>query len=474
VPRPLALLLTIGFVYYLFRLDGRRKWDVSPALWIPLTWVLIVGSRPISVWLSLMGIQTSSSLEDGSPVDRTVTLGLIVVGVYVLRQRRVELMTFIRENGWLSIFLLYGFLAVFWSDFPFVSFKRWIKAIGEPIVALVLLTEANRQQAFAQMIKRATIVLMPFSIMLVKYFPEIGKRYSAWGGGESGGVTGGKNALGRLCLVLGFFLFCHFLQTRRLPASQERKNELWLTAFLLWMVWWNMIESASSTALVALVVGMLVVWLVATPVVSHRFVGSYAVGLVITLFMADVLFNFWDHVLTILGEDATLTGRTDLWADLLAMDINPVVGAGFESFWMGERLEHIWKLHWWQPNEAHNGFLEVYLNLGLLGLVILVCVLIATYRKCRRTLLEAFETGRMRLGFLAAVLLFNWPEAGFRPMGLVFFMFYTIAIDYPERAIVTKTANQVAPPPVRKLLRGINPRWRPAATSAGRVAFHGR
>ena len=77
-------------------------------------------------------------------------------------------------------------------------------------------------------------------------------------------------------------------------------------------------------------------------------------------------------MIQLLGKDPTLTDRTLLWAELLKVDINPLFGTGFESFWLGERFRSFTASHWWAPNEAHNGYLETYLNLGLVGLFLLI------------------------------------------------------------------------------------------------------
>jgi exopolysaccharide production protein ExoQ len=435
VPRQLPLLLTCAFVGYLFWRDVREKPNISYAVWIPLIWFLIIGSRPVSIWLSILfGISTSASLEDGSPIDRVVSSALIAGGCYVLSKRRISLFELVRKNRWLLLYITYCFLGIWWSDYAFVAFKRWIRAIGDPVMIVVLLSESDRTEAVTRLFKRATYILAPFSIMLIKYFPEIGRLFSVWGAGQSRGVAGDKNVLGRLCLILGFFLFCHVLRTIRLPASVQRRKELLLSGLLLWMIWWNLIESASSTALVALVVGMATLLALAMPCVNRRFIGAYALGAVLTLFALDSLFGIYDTLLVVLSKDPTLTGRTKLWDDLFAMDINPLVGVGFESFWLGERLEHLWSTHWWQPNEAHNGYLEVYLNLGSIGLLIIVVLLFVVYRKSRAKLLTDFEQGRQRLGFLAAFVLFSWTEAGFRSNSMTLLMFYLIAIDYPAVA----------------------------------------
>ena len=103
-----------------------------------------------------------------------------------------------------------------------------------------------------------------------------------------------------------------------------------------------------------------------------------------------------------LGRDSTLTGRTDIWRQVLDLHTNPLVGVGFESFWLGERLRKIGELYWWQANEAHNGYLETYLNLGLIGLFILVGWIVAAFRKSRLEFLGNFEFGRFRSSYFVA------------------------------------------------------------------------
>src|SRR5207253_4400237 len=119
-----------------------------------------------------------------------------------------------------------------------------------------------------------------------------------------------------------------------------------------------------------------------------------------------------------------------LWARLLEVHINPILGTGFESFWLGKRLDQLEGIFFFIPNEAHNGYLEVYLNLGLVGLLIVIALLIATYWKIRPELFRNFEWGRYRLGMLAAILLRGWTESCFTPGSALWFVFYIIAMDY--------------------------------------------
>ena len=72
----------------------------------------------------------------------------------------------------------------------------------------------------------------------------------------------------------------------------------------------------------------------------------------------------------------------DLWRYLLAVPLNPVFGVGFESFWLGDRLPALAGTHSGGIQlQAHNGYLETYLNLGLLGLIMFFALIASTFRK---------------------------------------------------------------------------------------------
>ena len=86
----------------------------------------------------------------------------------------------------------------------------------------------------------------------------------------------------------------------------------------------------------------------------------------------------------------------------------------------------------WSPSGAQNDYLDTYLNLGLIGLSILIGLLIATFWKMRLELFRDFEWGRYRLGFFAAIVLHACTERTFGSGQPLWFVFYIIALDYPR------------------------------------------
>lgn len=431
-PPTIALFCTILFVIYLFRRDLRERPNVTGALWLPLCWMLLIGSRSVTQWLHILGIMNLGSVEEGNPIDALIYFSLTVSGLYVLSQRQVSLSEVIRNNAWLMAFLAYCFLAIFWSDYPFVASKRWIKVLGHPIMALVVFTGPDPGEALSRLLKRSAYVLFPFSILLIKYYPEIGRNFDSFTGlAVNNGICDTKNMLGASCLVLGFFFLCQFPDIWRWERSRARRRELCLIGGLLLMDGWLFWKAHSATAFLSLLIATGISTLLGRRWVNKRFVGTYAIATVIALVIAELTFHIFERIVGLSGHGSTVIGRIELWRELLAVPINPILGVGFESFWLGTRLVLLHEGRPWQPNEAHNGYLEIYLDLGILGLIMLAGVFLGTFHKIRLELLRNLDWGRYRMGFLIAIIFYNFTEASFRGLSLIWFAFYIIALDYP-------------------------------------------
>ena len=191
MPPPVATVLTLGFVIFLFRRDIREKPDVSGALWLPLLWLVIGCSRPVSEWLNIFGLPVSgaASVEEGSPLDAWFFFALIIAGFCVLIKRQVRLSEVVSNNGWLIVFLLYCFISITWSDFPFVAFKRWIKILGHPIMALIVLTEPNPKRSANQLDEAMRLCRRPGFHSLHQILSSIGTGFQRVGRGRESAAS---------------------------------------------------------------------------------------------------------------------------------------------------------------------------------------------------------------------------------------------------------------------------------------------
>jgi exopolysaccharide production protein ExoQ len=440
LPPFVALVLTMGLIFFLFRRDFREKPNVSGALWLPLVWMVLTCSKPVSQWLTIFGLPVSgpAAVEEGSPLDAYFYLALAIAGFCVLNKRQVQLSEVVRNNSWIIALLFYCFVAIAWSDFPLIAFKRWIKILGHPIMALIVLTEPDPEEALTRLMKRCAYVVIPVSILFIKYYPQWGVYYDDWTGLQMNkGIAGGKNALGADCLILGFFFFWHLLQTWRSERDTRRRNELRLIAGFALGIYWLLAHAHSATATITLFVGIVMVMFVGSRFVNRNFIGTYIVAGLVLLAAAELSFGISGELSEALGRGSGLSGRTKLWTALLGLHTNPIFGVGFESFWLGDRPAQLEGVFFFIPNEAHNGYLEIYLNLGLIGLTILIGLFLATYRRTRLKLFRNFEWGRYRLGFFVAVVLYNWTEAAFKTYHPLWFVFYLIAMEYPRTHLST-------------------------------------
>jgi O-antigen ligase len=141
-------------------------------------------------------------------------------------------------------------------------------------------------------------------------------------------------------------------------------------------------------------------------------------------------------IVDMFGKDMTLTTRTEVWPMLIQLNDGVLLGCGFNSFWTGERLAYIYS----QLNiiQAHNGYLETYLSGGIVGVVLLLVLLIASGLMIKRELVLGREFARVRMMFWAATVLYNFTEAGFNKMGIIWFASLVAIVQSPYGPLVAK------------------------------------
>ena len=325
MPPTLALLLTLGFIAFLFRRDFRANPKISRALWVPFLWMFIIASRPVSAWLAILGLGGSGgvAVEEGSPLDAIVYLTLMTVGVVILNNRRVSLGAIIEENRWLTIFILYCFLAIFWSDFPLISAKRWIKILGHPVMALIILTETDVKEALVRLMKWNAYLLLPISILWIKYFPELGRTNEEWGAMLNRGIAEGKNGLGTICLTLGLVFLWYSLQVLRSEKTKQRRNELFLLGGLWLMEGYCLRKAHSSTSTITLLLSSALMLALGLRFVDKRRIGVYALAGIVLFIIAQSLFDVYGSVVDVSGHGLTIARKRTLVGILIAHRYEP-------------------------------------------------------------------------------------------------------------------------------------------------------
>ena len=135
-------------------------------------------------------------------------------------------------------------------------------------------------------------MVVPVSILFIKYYPELGRGFDPWTGeGFNTGITSNKNMLGADCLILGYFFFWYLLQTWRTERSTWRRNELRLIAGFLIGIWWLLSQAHSATSLTSLIVGIVVVVFVGIRSINKNFIGTYMLTALVLVVVAELAFG---------------------------------------------------------------------------------------------------------------------------------------------------------------------------------------
>src|SRR5437868_14984547 len=92
------------------------------------------------------------------------------MSVVVLAKRGCKVGKLLSANGAIVLFLLYCGASILWADYPDVTFKRWIKALGDLAMVLIVLTDEDPSAALKRLLARVGFVLIPASILLAKYY----------------------------------------------------------------------------------------------------------------------------------------------------------------------------------------------------------------------------------------------------------------------------------------------------------------
>jgi exopolysaccharide production protein ExoQ len=433
----LILLVSLATFWWLIKRDNRLRDGVSAAVWIPTLWVGIIASRPLSMWLGFGG---GSDTQGGSPMDALFFMVMIFASLIVLSRRQVAWSRLISEN-W-AIFLFYGFLlvSVLWANSPFVSFKRWFKELGNIFVLLVILTEANPQQALRAVFFRCGCVLIPLSYIFIRWFPDLGRVYNIHSGGmEATGVTCQKNSLGAMILVCSLIILWDWLTLLRLQKQQPKEKlrlDLYFRGGLLLLGAYLLHICDSKTSMSCLALGAGVIFATRLPLLQKRIrsLGALAVAGFVGYLALNQIFDVKAEILHDLGRNADITGRTEVWQALLNAGTDPILGTGYMDIWDDPRYTS--KLPDGDTVSAHSGYLEIYLCSGAVGVFFLAIMILASGVRINRALGWDGDYGVVRFAIFLAALLANYTESNFAWMTPIGFLFLIASIGHAEAASI--------------------------------------
>jgi exopolysaccharide production protein ExoQ len=415
----LALLICSTGIAGLFFLDRDPSTRNSKALWLPVIWLWIAGSRAVSSWF---GIRSGSagalaSTLDGSPIDAAIYAILMAAGIIVLFLRRDRAVVLLKKNGPILIYLLYCLISITWSSIPEPAFKRWTKDVGDVVMALVLVTDGHPIEALRRLYSRVGFILLPFSIFLIRY-TDLGRAFTPDGEPMNTGVTTNKNALG---LIVYLVLLGAVWNVRALLRDKEipnRNRRLIAQGSLLTFGLVLLQMAHCATAVACFVLGGGLMLTTSLRAIRNRPARVHALCLAILLGGALTMSLGGQSIVTsALGRKENM-GRADIWKAAIAAAGNPVIGTGFESFWntsvhkVARGLPGYWDMN--DLATAHDGYIEVYLNLGWVGVCLIAVILISGYRRAGEVFRRDPEFGSLILAYVVTAAFYSITESGFR------------------------------------------------------------
>jgi O-antigen ligase len=234
-------------------------------------------------------------------------------------------------------------------------------------------------------------------------------------------------------MIFGLASVWRLLGILETARGKQRLKQLVVHCTLVATALWLLRTADAMTSFACFVLaGGVIVW-ASRPVIGRKpvFIHAAVFSMLAVAFSALFL-NVNSGLVENLGRNSSLTGRTEIWTLVTSMIPNRLVGAGFESYWVGERLQKIWSVYWNHPNQAHNGYLEIYLNLGWLGIATVAAMILGGYRSIMYAVRRRSPESTLRLGCFVAALIYNFTESAFKMTHPVWITFLTAITFMPE------------------------------------------
>jgi exopolysaccharide production protein ExoQ len=291
----------------------------------------------------------------------------LYLGVFVLLLRHCK--GFIRRlasDPWLLMLLALAFISTAWSSDPSLTFKKSIGLLGTYLAAVYLVMRYDLKtqiELIAWALGSTALLSVPFGMLSIG---DCGYEI----GGPAGwcGVYPHKNALGAM-MVLATVVF--------IVMARMDFRRRWTMRIFAGLSIGLILLSDSKTSLVTLlgIMLMLPYSKLLRGSISRAVMALSCAGIAGILGLYLALHHLSD-LTNLLGRDSTFSGRLQLWVLSFVMALQkPWLGYGYGAFWQGKQGPSAPVMHalgTWQAFYAHNGLLELWLDLGLISVAIFV------------------------------------------------------------------------------------------------------
>jgi O-antigen ligase len=352
--------------------SARSRWH--PVLWgLSIYLVLVQQGAFISVPLVVRGVSSAEMREIENPFNAAaIATSLMIVAVLSATDMR-RIGALMGKHLSTVLFLALVLMSTIWSIHPDLTIRR-----GAGYVVTILVA-ANLAVRF-DLIERLKILSWSFaisgtsSLIFAIVLPQYGVMQIADLAGAWQGVFPHKNMFGPVMAV------ALFTELALLVLCKGRSPwRIGLLALFFSLV----VLSKSATALL-LSLGYIAGTLLYLVWVRERTLAIVA-GMMLVAFLLIGLIVFWNDpnfALGILGRDTSLTGRTELWPLVIRMIAQKsLLGWGYRAMWQPDDAPTVLvdEVVGWGAGSSHNAFLEIALQLGIVGLLLLLGIICAAF-----------------------------------------------------------------------------------------------
>jgi exopolysaccharide production protein ExoQ len=334
--------------------------------------------------------------------------------------RPQQMMRVVMRNPFVIGVALTAALSPLWSDDPQTSLRLAFAFCMWTIFGCFLAARYTSRQLLVHLgIALGILALASLATGLIA--PDFGIE-SGFRGGAWRGVFTTKNVLGEM-MLLAFVVF------GVLVPGAGRLKFLPVVGIVLAV---PLIALSKATAAL-LIVPVLVITI---PVVLAFRKNNAVAALILCCLLvisagASVLIVERDAVLSVLGKDATMTGRTVLWTQVAShIADRPLLGHGYGAFWEATSAasERVRAAIGWDTPHSHNGLLDVWLDLGLVGALSLIAgFALALERAWSGLRARTSVDGVWAMTFLVMLFLGNITESSIFQSYLMWAIFVSVA-----------------------------------------------
>ncbi len=307
-------------------------------------------------------------------LNQIIFSGLFLISFFTIVFKRSDLLSLIKREKFLAIFLLWCLISILWSDFPFVSFKRYFQFFAGFIIgaaALLYSDNVDENMKYFQYVLASFVIVSLVSVFTV---PQAVDEYGNWRG-----LSIGKNGLGQVSLVSLIFWSLSF----KLSNTNWKKilSAVIILFSLVLLAGSRSGTSMASFGIVLIIVAMLQIDKIFHPIGIKKSFSTIAIIAVFLIISLTIIFDpdLFNILPGLIGKDVTFTGRTYLWEEILVeVNKHPILGCGFQGYWVvtNENLLKLYEHFVWLPNQAHNGYLDILNEVGWIGLILFILLVI--------------------------------------------------------------------------------------------------